>query len=163
MRYVFLYTFRFSKLIRITFSSDLRKPCWKTGKSLSSNSKLFCSWENSYLYCSRCFQFHQTQPKGQIIHHEIYGKSWEVTEADMFSLYKEYYLCPVDYHSKFPFIKKRDSLYTDSFVWTCKVILLKHGLPKKIMSDSGSYFVSQKFWEFCTALSSSCTTRAMDR
>ena len=25
------------KLFRTTFSSDLRKPCWKTGKSLSPN------------------------------------------------------------------------------------------------------------------------------
>ena len=45
------YTSRCIKLLRLTFSSDQRKACWKTGESLSPNfQKLFCFWEILFLY-----------------------------------------------------------------------------------------------------------------
>ena len=39
-----------SKIIGITFSSDLRKPCWKVGKSLSPKSKKCPVLENNHIY-----------------------------------------------------------------------------------------------------------------
>ena len=36
------YTIKCWKLLRLTFSSDLRKPYLRTGKSLSSTEKYFC-------------------------------------------------------------------------------------------------------------------------
>ena len=48
------------KLLRSTFSSDLRKPCFKTGKSLSLYWKiLLCSWENpNYMMSNRIRSIH---------------------------------------------------------------------------------------------------------
>ena len=46
------------------------------------------------------------EPKEYIIHHEIPGKPWKVDEADMFILHSKYYLCIVDYHSRFLVIKR---------------------------------------------------------
>ena len=48
------------KLLRSTFSSDLRKPCLETGKSLSLCwKKLFCSWENpNYMMSNRMRSIH---------------------------------------------------------------------------------------------------------
>ena len=49
-----------SKLIRITFSLDLRKPCWITGKNLSSNlEKCFVLEEiDSYIISNRMRNMH---------------------------------------------------------------------------------------------------------
>ena len=42
----------------------------------------------------------------KIIHHEFPGKQGEVVGMDMFTLHNNNYLCIVDYHSKFPVIKR---------------------------------------------------------
>ena len=46
------------------------------------------------------------QSKKKKNHHEIPGKPREVIGVDMFSLHNKNYLCIVDYHSKFPVLKK---------------------------------------------------------
>ena len=37
---------KFGKLLRLTFSSDLRKSCLKTGESMSPNKTSFCFWDS---------------------------------------------------------------------------------------------------------------------
>ena len=56
--------------------------------------------------CSTFLRFQQTQPKEQIIHPKIPRKPWEVVGADMSTLHNKNYLCILDYHSKFPVIKR---------------------------------------------------------
>ena len=63
-----------------------------------------------------CLDFKQMQPNKKVIHHKIPGKAWEVGGADMFTLHNENYLCIVDYHSKFPVIKKMGDLSADSLI-----------------------------------------------
>ena len=63
----------------------------------------------------------------------------------MFTLNNKYYLCIVDYHSKFPVFKKTEDPSTDSLILICKIIFSAYGLPKKIMSNAGGNFVSDKF------------------
>ena len=50
----------------------------------------------------------------------------------MFTLHNRNYLCIVDYHSKFPVIKKMEDLSADSLILTCKIICSEYSLPKKI-------------------------------
>ena len=69
----------------------------------------------------------------------------------MFTLHNKNYLCIVDYHSKFPVIKKED-LSADSLTLTCKIISAEFGLPKKIMSEVGGTFISDKFKIFYRSL-----------
>ena len=82
--------------------------------------------------------------------------------ADMFTLNNKHYLCIVDYHNKFPIIKKTEDLSADSLILTCQIIYAEYRVPKKIISDSGGNFVSDKFRTFCKSLnieqafSSSC-------
>ena len=85
--------------------------------------------------CTTCLTFHQTQLKDKIMHHDILAKLWEVIGTDMFTLNNKHYLCIVDYHCKFPIIKKTEHLLADSFILMCKVIFAEYGLPKT-MSDS---------------------------
>ena len=70
----------------------------------------------------------------------------------MFTLHKRSYLCIVDYHSKFPVIKTTEDISADSLILTCKIIYSEYGLPKKIISDSGGNFISDKFTTFCRSL-----------
>ena len=44
-----------------------------------------------------------------------------------------------------------DSLPTDSFILTYKVIFSEHGTPKKML-DAGGNFVSEKIKDFCRNL-----------
>ena len=70
----------------------------------------------------------------------------------MFTLNKKNYLCIIDYHGKFPIIKKTKDLSADSLIFTYKVIFLEYGIPKRKMSDAGGNFVSEKFKNFCKSL-----------
>ena len=62
------------------------------------------------------------------------------------------YLCIVDYHSKFPVVKWLEGLSAESLITTTNVIFTKNGIPPKLMSDTGTNFVSEKFWQFCKTI-----------
>ena len=62
------------------------------------------------------------------------------------------YLCFIDYHSKFPIIKRMEGLSTECLITTTKVIFAEHGLPNRLISDAGTSFVSDKFRRFCNQL-----------
>ena len=79
------------------------------------------------------------------------GANWCIG-ADIFTLNNKHYLCITDYHSKFPIIKKTEDLSADSLILKCKFIFAEYGLPNKIMSGSGSNFISDKFKTFCMSL-----------
>ena len=61
-----------------------------------------------------------------MIHHNIPGKLWEVTGANMFTLNNNNYLCIVDYHSKFPIVKRAEDMTAESLVLACKVIFSEY-------------------------------------
>ena len=102
--------------------------------------------------CTTCLEFQQTQPKEKIIHHNIPLRPWEVIGVDVFHFNHKNYLCLVDYHSKFPVIKRLGGLSAESLITTIKVIFAKYGIPQKLMSDAGTNFVSDKFWQFCKTI-----------
>ena len=87
-----------------------------------------------------------------MIHHNIPVRPWDIIGTDMFTLNNKHYLCIVDYHSKFPIIKKAEDLSADSLILTCKVIFSEYGIPKKLISDSVGNFVSDKFKTFSKSL-----------
>ena len=107
--------------------------------------------------------------EGKNNHHEIPCEPKKVIGADMFTLHNRNYNCIVDYHHSFPIIKMIEDLSADSVILACKIIFSEYGLLKKIMSDIGSNFISDKFKRFCPnlnidqAVSSSNHHRAMDR
>ena len=92
------------------------------------------------------------QPKEKIIHDEIPLRPWEVLGADRFHFNNKNYLCTVDYHSKFPVVKRMEGLSTDNLIATAKVIFAEYGMPCKLMSDAGTNFVSDKFRKFRSSL-----------
>ena len=71
--------------------------------------------KNYIKHCAMCLEFQQMQPKKKIIHHDIPLRPWEVFNADVFHFNNKYYLCIVDYHSKFPVIKRLEILSAESW------------------------------------------------
>ena len=72
--------------------------------------------------------------------------------VDMFQLHNRNYLCIVDYHSKFPVVKKMEGLLAESLISVFKVIFSEYGISKRVMSDADSNFISEKFRNFCNSL-----------
>ena len=86
------------------------------------------------------------------IHHGLQLRPWEVLGVDIFYLNNKNYLCIIDYHSKFPVIKRMEGLSAESLIATVKVIFVEYGIPCRLMSDAGTNFVSARFRSFCGSL-----------
>ena len=86
-----------------------------------------------------------------MVHHDT-SEAMEMLGADVLHFNNKNYLCIVDYHSKFPVIKRMEGLSSASLIATTKVIFAEYGIPHKIMSDAGTNFVSDKFRKFCSRL-----------
>ena len=67
----------------------------------------------------------------------------------MFTLHNRNYLCIIDYHSEFLVMKKMEDLSADSLILACTIIFSEYGSLKKIMSDAGGSFISDKLKRFC--------------
>ena len=93
-----------------------------------------------------------TAHQHKTIHHDIPIKPWYVIGTDVFQLNNKNYICLVDYHSKFPVIKRMNGLSADSLTAAVRVIFAEYGIPHTIMSDAGSNFISEKFKTFCNSL-----------
>ena len=103
-------------------------------------------------HCATCLKFQQMQPKEKIIHHNIPLRPWEVVSADVFHFKNKHYLCIVDYNSKFLVIKRLEGLSAENLINTIKLIFTEHGIPHKIMSDVGTNFIADMFWQFCKSI-----------
>ena len=101
--------------------------------------------------CPTCLEFQQIQPKENIIHHNIPLWPWEVGGADVFHFNNKNYLCVIDYNSKFPIVKRLEELSAENLINNVK-IFTKYGIPQKIMSDAGTNFVYDRFWQFCKTI-----------
>ena len=61
-------------------------------------------------------------------------------------------MCIVDYNSKFPVIKRLEGLSADNLINVVKTIFAEYGIPRKLMLDVGTNFVSDNFHQFCKSL-----------
>ena len=99
--------------------------------------------------CATSLEFQQTQPKERITPHDIQLRPWVIIGEDVFHFKNKHYLCIVDYNNKFPVVERLEGLSADNLIKTVKTIFAKYGIPHKIMSDMGTNFVSDKFWQLC--------------
>ena len=99
-----------------------------------------------------CLEFQQMQPKEKIIHHEVPLRPWEAVGADIFHFNNINYLCVLDYNSKFPIVQKLQGLSAEHLINAVSAIFAEYGIPRKLMSDAGTNFVSEKFRCFCRSI-----------
>ena len=64
--------------------------------------------------CTTYLEFQQMEPKEKIVHHDIPLRPWEVLGTEFFHFNNKNYLCIVDYHSKFPVVKRLEGLSTET-------------------------------------------------
>ena len=83
---------------------------------------------------------------------------FESVEADIFTIIRKHYPFIVDYHSKSPVMNQVKKFSIDSLIKTCEIIFSECGLPSKIISDTDTNFISEKFENFCkcSALNMQC-------
>ena len=92
------------------------------------------------------------QAKEKIVHQDIPLRPWELLGADIFHFNNKNYLCIVDYHSKFPVVKRLEGFSTENLTVTAKVIFTEYVIPCKLMSDTDTNFISDRIRKFCSSL-----------
>ena len=73
-------------------------------------------------------------------------------DVDIFQLNNKNYLCVVDYHSKFPVIKRMEELSAENLIATVKIIFAEYGILHRLMLDADSNLVSENFSGLCSSL-----------
>ena len=73
---------------------------------------------------------------------------WEQLGLDIFSLRNMHYLLTVDYFSRFPIVRKLQSLHSMSVIKHLKEIFTEIGVPRYIVSNGGTQFTSQESKDF---------------
>ena len=61
-------------------------------------------------------------------------------------------MCIVDYNSKFLIVKRLEGLLGENLTNAVKIMFMEYGIPQKIMSDTGTNFVSDRFLQFCKTI-----------
>ena len=71
--------------------------------------------------------------------------------SDIFTIENNTLLHIVDYYSKFPVVKKTNGLLAENMIKVVKIVFAEFGLPKKIVSDVGTNFISEQTWKILQA------------
>ena len=69
--------------------------------------------------------------------------------ANIFIIKSNTLLFIVDYYSIFPVVKKTDGLSAGNLIRAVKIVFAEFGLPKKLVSDVGMNFISDKLRQLC--------------
>ena len=77
---------------------------------------------------------------------------WNVVGADIFTIKNNTSKCIIDYYSKFPVVKKADNLLADNLIRVARIVFAEFGLPKKIVPDAVTNYISDIFTQFCMQL-----------
>ena len=102
----------------------------------------------TYHRCDICAKFARTQQKVTLQYVETPQARWEQLGLDLFSLKNTKYLLAVDYFSQFPIVRKLQSLHSVIVIKHFKELFMEIGVPRCIVSDSGTQFTSQEFKDF---------------
>ena len=111
---------------------------------ISPNADIEDTIKNFPLYLN----FQAIQSKDRNLSQEISEKLWKSLGTDIFSIYHKHSLCIVDYHSKLPVMQQMEGLSADNLIETCNFIYSDYGLPRKIVSDVDTNFLSETFQDF---------------
>ena len=60
------------------------------------------------------------QPQEKALHYQIPSRQWEIAGTDVAMINNKTLLCIVNNHSKFPIVKKMNSLQVDDLLQTSK-------------------------------------------
>ena len=105
--------------------------------------------EDMIINCPICLTFHNQQCSKPAIKHPVPQEPWTKLAADLFRLYRHYYLLVVDYNSKFVAVKNlNNNLQSLTIINKCKKIFSQYGIPKELITDNRPEFTSHHFKKF---------------
>ena len=84
--------------------------------------------KNNVEQCATCLDYQHLQPYEKAIVYDLPCKPQLVVGSDIFSI-NNMLLYIVDYCSKFPIVKKADSLSADNLITAAKFVFTEFGLP----------------------------------
>jgi hypothetical protein len=90
----------------------------------------------------------KSEPKEQMIPHEIPELPWAKVGCDLFKFKGKDYLLCVDYYSKYPDIVLLPATTSYSVIAALSATFARFGVPKQVISDNGPQFSSREFREF---------------
>ena len=87
-------------------------------------------------------------PKSHFTHTMYPPGPWHTLSSDLFHWEQSTYLLVVDQYSKFPLVRKLNSLTSRSIINHMKVMFDEHGICQRLLSDNGPQYDCQEFKEF---------------
>jgi hypothetical protein len=104
--------------------------------------------ENLTASCQSCNINKPRQQKEPMKMQEIPTLPYEIVAADLFTWRSQTYLVTVDSYSGFYDIDKLKDMTSSTVIQKLKKQFSIHGIPKVLMSDNGTQFVSREFKNF---------------
>ena len=98
--------------------------------------------------CEKCQEFSKRNNRDPDIPGEIPLVLWSLLEMDLFTLDDQTFLLVVDVTSRFPVVRILSSETANSVINALKGIYCNFGLPRRVLTDNGPCFKSQKYVEF---------------
>ena len=98
--------------------------------------------------CEKCQEFSKRNNRDPDIPREIPLVPWSLLEMDLFTLDDQTFLLVVDVTSRFPVVRILSSETANSVINALKGIYCDFGLPRRVLTDNGPCFKSQKYIEF---------------
>ena len=98
--------------------------------------------------CSTCQAHQLSQTREPMQPHPVPPRPWHTLSTDLFHWEQNTYLLVVDMYSKFPLVRKLNSLSSKSVIAHLKGIMEEHGIPELLISDNGPQYASEDFQKF---------------
>lgn len=98
--------------------------------------------------CEVCNKYKNSQQKESLMSHELSDRPWEKVGVDIFELKGQFFLVTVDYYSNFWEIDRLESTKSSSVIRKLRAHFARYGSPSVLISDCGSQFTSEEFYDF---------------
>lgn len=106
---------------------------------------------NNCQVCQTC-KYDRDPPKVKFIPPEIPNKPLDILHVDVYSINSQQILTIIDKFSKFAAAYTLNARNSLSIIKSIKHYISLHGIPRKLVADSGSEFTSTIFRDFCKQL-----------
>ena len=98
--------------------------------------------------CEACNALQPSQPREELHQHEVPEYPWLKVGMDIFECEGRQYLIMSDYTSNWFEICDMPRITASAVINECRKQFARHGVPLKVMADSGTQFTSFQFREF---------------
>ena len=98
--------------------------------------------------CLTCNTHRNSQQKEPLQPHPVPEGPWQKIGLDLFQFEGKQHLMVVDYFSRFILVRQLNSITAKNVISELTKIFHEHGIPRAVMSDSGTQFTSQEFKTF---------------